>query len=388
MARRKSLRSLIKVLWRTPLLAVPFAILFGTLFASGLSGYWLAYRIALVYALLISLATWALHFTPVTRWESGGAADTVRITLAYTAAAFAGSYLATVLVGVWFFPPLIASVRFLILVGMFTLIFSAVFIGVSYAISFHRDAVSKARVDEEMKLARRVQESCLVYDIPPRPGFDIHAVNVSSREVSGDFYDWVSEGDGTFLLAIADVSGKGFAAALLSSMLQASLRTQAGSVPRVSEIMRNLNRLVHRNGGSSQFATLFLGRLDEKNGSLSFTNAGHNQPVLFRKGGGRELLSDGGLIVGITESPQYDEGLVRLEPGDRLVLYTDGITEAQNAAGDFFDEERLYQLVESIPPEVSARVAAEKILGGVNAFLEGQEAGDDMTLIVVRAVER
>jgi hypothetical protein len=385
-------RGLLDVFWTAPLLSVPFAGLFGTIFGRGAQGYFQAYRIALVFALCVSLAIWGMkHFPPFGRIVNSGemnAGTAVRISLMYTGAALLGSYAGSFLVNAFVMPGFMGTTRNLLLIGMFTLIFSAVFIGFSYAITYHKEAVEAARSEGELRLARRVQESFLLTEIPKRPGFDMHAINISSREVSGDFYDWVSEGEGRSLIAIADVSGKGFPAALLSSMLQAALRTQAGAIPRVPEIMGNLNRLVHRSGNFEQFATFFLARLDERSGILSFTNAGHNLPVLFRRDGSRELLSDGGLIVGMMEEPSYDEGTVRLEPGDRLVLYTDGITEAQNRQGAFFDEDRLYDLVESLPPELTSAEIAERILAGVRRFLDGQEAGDDMTLFVLRATVR
>src|SRR5207247_1772672 len=147
------------------------------------------------------------------------------------------------------------------------------------------------------------------------------------------------------LLAIADVAGKGVPAALLSSMLQASLRTQAHDGHAVSDMLRKINALVYRSTTVEQFATFFLARIEERSRRLSYSNAGHNIPVVFSRGGGRRMLERGGTVVGILESTVFDEETIELAPGDRVVFYTDGISEAASANGDMFGEERLYSAV-------------------------------------------
>src|SRR5204862_4570816 len=125
-----------------------------------------------------------------------------------------------------------------------------------------RDRLAVARFEEELNLARQIQRSSLLSVFPPLPGFEVHAVYRPSKHVGGDFYDVVETGDGAFLVAIADVSGKGVPAALLSSMLQAALRTQADSETSVAQILRNINRLLYRTTSLHQFATFFLARID------------------------------------------------------------------------------------------------------------------------------
>jgi sigma-B regulation protein RsbU (phosphoserine phosphatase) len=215
----------------------------------------------------------------------------------------------------------------------------------------------------------------------------VHAVNVSSKEVSGDFYDVVQGQGGSYLLAIADVAGKGVPAALLSSMLQASLRTQANSQESVAAILRNINTLVYRSTNVNQFATFFLARIDEATMRLTFSNAGHNFPVVFRRGGEQRMLERGGTVVGILEDAQFEEETLDLLPGDLAVLYTDGISEAANAEGELFGEERLYRLIVDLPRELNAREVTERILDGVREYLAGIEPGDDMTVMVLRVIE-
>ena len=210
---------------------------------------------------------------------------------------------------------------------------------------------------------------------------------MSSKEVSGDFYDVVPDGQGGWLLAIADVAGKGVPAALLTSMLQASLRTQAGVTRSVAAILANINRLVYRSTAENQFATFFLAHVDEANLRLSFSNAGHNWPIVFRDDGQREFLVKGGVVVGILEDASFEESSVALQPGDRLVFYTDGVSEAQAPSGELFGEERLYELIASLPRELSAHEVTDRIVARVNEFLGGAEAGDDITLMVLRVRE-
>jgi sigma-B regulation protein RsbU (phosphoserine phosphatase) len=205
--------------------------------------------------------------------------------------------------------------------------------------------------------------------------------------VGGDFYDVVPVGNGSYLIAIADVSGKGVPAALLSSMLQASLRTQAESVGSLPDILRNINALLYRSTEIQQFATFFLGRVDCGPSRLAFSNAGHNWPILMRANGEKMFLERGGTLLGIMEGVRFEEGHAPLNPGDRVVLYTDGISEATNATGEQFGEERLVNFVQSLPRDMSARRVAEQILEALREFLGPVEPQDDMTLLVLRALE-
>jgi sigma-B regulation protein RsbU (phosphoserine phosphatase) len=249
-----------------------------------------------------------------------------------------------------------------------------------------RDRVEVARLEEELRLARQIQRSFLVSEFPATSRFEVHALNIPSKEVGGDLYDLVPTGDGGLVLAIADVAGKGVPAALLSSMLQASLRTQATAAASVAEILRNINSLVYRGTAVHQFATFFIARV-APDGRMTFSNAGHNYPVLARRDGREILLERGGLLLGVMENAGYDEEAVHLEAGDRVVLYTDGITEAVDGHGQQFGEERLLAVIRGLPAELSAREAAEGILEALQAFLGGEEPRDDMTLMVMRVVD-
>jgi serine phosphatase RsbU (regulator of sigma subunit) len=250
-----------------------------------------------------------------------------------------------------------------------------------------RDRVAVARFEEELNLARQIQRNSLLSEFPVLPCCEVHALTLPSKHVGGDLYDVVEAGDGSWFVAIADVSGKGVPAALLSSMLQASLRTQAANVRSPAEILRNINHLMYRSTAVQQFATFFLARVDGERLELSFSNAGHNWPVLLRPGEERRFLERGGLILGFQERVEFEEERVSLLPGDVVVLYTDGISEAADASGELFGEERLYAVLSAMPRTLPAREVTERVLATLREFLDGTEAQDDITLLVLKVLE-
>jgi len=207
--------------------------------------------------------------------------------------------------------------------------------------------------------------------------------NIPSKQVGGDYYDYVELGD-EVLFVVGDVVGKGVPAALLMSMLQASLRTMATEGHSLSEMARRLNRLILRAEDSGKFATLFLGRFHLQTLKLQYSNAGHNPPVLVRPDGKMEWLSEGGLLLGAFEDPRPQEGTVQMGGGDRLILYTDGVTEAENPNHEFFGEERLEETLRNLDPTANAEQILESITNAVREFEAGEEASDDMTIVVLR----
>lgn len=249
------------------------------------------------------------------------------------------------------------------------------------------DRLRVARIEEELHLAHTIQQSFLRSDFPPLPRCQAHAVNLPSRQVGGDYYDVVPIEDGSFLVAIADVAGKGVPAALLSSMLQAAVRTQARSVPSVATILHNINELVYRSTAVHQFATFFLARVDSTGRWLTFCNAGHNWPMLVRENGEVVFLEKGGLLLGILEEIALEEDVVELRHGDRILFYTDGISEATNRDGELYGEERLAEFVKCLPHSLTARGITEHVLEEIERHLGPEEAQDDRTLVVLRVTE-
>jgi serine phosphatase RsbU (regulator of sigma subunit) len=390
--KKSALTELGYILWTMPLYAVPFAFFFGLLFARNARGYLESYVISLVFAYSIRLAIWTLEHAVLPRFPSvaneKGRAGLVREIAAYATASIGGAYGAALLLHFTLIPQMLGNVRSAVVMGAFTLLFVALFLGIAYAVEFHRQALERVRAEEELNMARRIQRSFLRTSFPAMPHLEVHALNISSREVSGDFYDVVPSGENAFLVAIADVSGKGVPAALQGSMLQASLRTQAHLFQSTTEMIGNTNRLLCDGATPGQFATLFLARIEEDTLRLTYSNAGHNFPIVFREDGQRMMLEKGGVVLGVLDGAQFDEGELTLRSGDRVVLYTDGISEAANGSAEMYGEDRLCALVESLPRDLNAQEIIQRIVQDVRGFLNGADAGDDMTLVVLRVVEK
>jgi sigma-B regulation protein RsbU (phosphoserine phosphatase) len=170
-------------------------------------------------------------------------------------------------------------------------------------------------------------------------------------------------------------------------MLQASLRTQAPLATAVSQIVANINRLVCDISPAGQFATLFLGHVDEATLRFSYVNAGHNPPVLLGADGTRRLLEDGGTVVGVSELMPYAEGAVTLTPGDRVVFYTDGLSEGMNSRREMYGDDRVGEFAAALPVQQNPREQIDAILADLTRFLDGVEPQDDITLMVLRVRE-
>ncbi|MFH0778284.1 MAG: SpoIIE family protein phosphatase, partial [Candidatus Eisenbacteria bacterium] len=206
----------------------------------------------------------------------------------------------------------------------------------------------KRRIEEELKIARQIQASFLPSECPLIEGFDICGVNIPFEEVGGDYYDFIRIVENQMGVAIADVSGKGIPASLIMASFRASLRAEIRNNYAIRTIFRKTNALLYESTETGRFVTAFYGVLDTKNKVLTFSNAGHNPPILLRSGGGMELLSEGGTILGILPDSAYEERPISLGSGDVLALYTDGVVE-------------LWGLVNSEAEEEAACVAASNV---------------------------
>jgi serine phosphatase RsbU (regulator of sigma subunit) len=386
--------SLFRLLWRTPIFALPFAIFFALLNKAFKPGdFVLIYELSFIFALCNGLASWSVGRF-LDRRRARTAADAVanpRLNLTaeiamFVGAAILGSTVAALTIHYTIFPSFLSDPHEIVVMVTFALLFCALFLGMSYATHFYGEALARARSEEELNLARRIQRSFLLSAFPQRSGIEVHALNVSSKQCSGDFYDVVPAGDGGVLLCIADVSGKGVPAALLSSMLQASLRTQAPLLQPVGAMIENVNGMLCQGVGNGQFATMFLARIDERSMKLQYVNAGHNAPILVRADGSRVLLEAGGPMVGSFENVAFDQAEIALTPGDRLVMYTDGVSEAMNASMEMYGDDRVGDLAASLPRDESAQQTIDSILGALRGFLAGEEPQDDMTLMVVKVL--
>jgi sigma-B regulation protein RsbU (phosphoserine phosphatase) len=249
------------------------------------------------------------------------------------------------------------------------------------------DVARRERQNRELEIAREVQEQLFPQSYPPLPGVDMAGFCRPARGVGGDYYDFLPLSGGRVGIAIGDISGKGIPAALLMAGLQASLRSQAiAAPPDLTTLMSNLNRLICESSPANRYATFFYGEYDPKTRRLAYVNAGHNAPMLFRRGAGPQealRLDQGGPVIGLLEVVAFQQGEVGLEPGDVLVGFTDGVSEAMNAADEEWGEERLADTVLACAG-LAARAAIVRIMDAADAFVAGAPQHDDMTLIVVR----
>ncbi len=245
----------------------------------------------------------------------------------------------------------------------------------------------KEKLESELRIARSIQQRLLPHDTPEFQGYEICGGSTSAREVGGDYFDYLMFGSGSLGLAIGDVSGKGITAALLMANLQASLRAFAREPSGIAAVMESLNVQLHRTTSPEMYATFFYGILDAASGVFSFANAGHNPPLLVRADGRIELLDAGGLPLGMMEGFPYEEAKAELFPGDTLVFYTDGVTEAENAEGEQLEDEAFREVVVS-NRHLGAKEMHERIHEAVREFTAGHDQSDDLTLIALKVLEK
>lgn len=250
------------------------------------------------------------------------------------------------------------------------------------------ERVERERVREEVRLAREVQARLLPARLPDVPGLDVAARWRPSRDVSGDTFEAVALDDGRLLVAVADVVGKGIGASLLMATLQAGLRLLrpdlGGPAPDLAAATARLDRLVAQSTEPHQFVTLAWGLVDPADGLFRFVVAGHPPPRLVRAGGAVEALRCGGPLLGVVPGARFEQGAVRLAPGDAVLLYTDGATEARDARGEELEEAGLDRaLLGADRGSAEALVAAA--VDAVDAWAaDGPAETDDLTLVAVR----
>lgn len=246
----------------------------------------------------------------------------------------------------------------------------------------HLSLVEKDRMQRELALGREIQKRLLPE--PPRgiAGTEIAARSVSCFEVGGDTYDFLELPSGHLGLAIADVSGKGVPAALVMSSLQAALRVAVPLDESPVRLAARLDKLVRDLAGGRKYVTFFFGVLDPLTGRLAYVNAGHNPPLHLGRGGTTPLASTG-VPIGLVPAPAWREAETVLEPGDTLVLYTDGLTEAASPDDEEFGDARFRELAAALAGRPTGEIV-EGLLAGVTAFEAGSPPSDDKTLVVLR----
>ncbi|MEK7751890.1 MAG: SpoIIE family protein phosphatase, partial [Acidobacteriota bacterium] len=254
-------------------------------------------------------------------------------------------------------------------------------------------AKEKERLQSELEIAREVQSQLYPKSAPILKGLSLQACCNPARMVSGDYYDYQAIGEHRLALAIGDVAGKGISAALLMATVESCVRTQirhclqeaAGNgrpLLSTSKLVAQLSQQLHAHTSPEKYATFYLGVFDDESGLLTYTNAGHLPPILVRRGT-PQLLEVNGMVVGAFPFSQWSESQLKLESGDLLVCYTDGVTEPENEFGEMFGEQRLMELLvkhsDADTQEIVARVSES-----VRQWTGSSDLQDDMTLLVAR----
>jgi sigma-B regulation protein RsbU (phosphoserine phosphatase) len=245
------------------------------------------------------------------------------------------------------------------------------------------EVADRLTLKHDLEIARDIQRAMLPQEMVTGGGLEAYGFTRPANTVGGDFYDVLLMPDGRLVIALGDVAGKGSPAALLMALTLAILRTLVDEGPPPGEIMRRLNVQVSRHAPGSRFVTLFLAAFDPATGELSYVNGGQNPPLLRRASGAYERLTEGGVALGMFELSTYGTGHTVLGAGDVLVLYSDGITEAENTAGAYFDESGLQAVIDRHWWQDAATLG-KGIVSGVEAHAADTRLNDDLTVLAVR----
>ena len=245
----------------------------------------------------------------------------------------------------------------------------------------YRETMEKARMEQEMRIAAEIQQALLPKAARAGSYFRAAAASLPCRSIGGDFYDYMEMMDGSLGFALGDVAGKGPPAALLSAMMQGIFAAQAATSDAPSKTITRVNLALYRRGIESRFVTLMYGVLDSA-GNMVYCNAGHNPPLIIGASGVRRL-ERGGPIVGLFENATYEEEQLTLAPGDWLIVFSDGISEAMNAAGDEFGEQRIIDCIQTNTALDPSRLL-DALFSDVRDFARGAAQSDDITAMVLR----
>lgn len=250
-----------------------------------------------------------------------------------------------------------------------------------------RETIEKQRLEEELAIAREIQQRLLPKAAPKLTGYEIAAINIPTHQVGGDYFDYFPIDSNRYLLTIADVSGKGIPAAIIMSNLQATLHALMTAEVPIEQIVARINNFVYANTTADKFITCFIAVLDAARNTLTYVNAGHNPPYFFNENGaangGFRLLDKGGLLLGMFPGARYEAETIALQNGDWVLMYTDGVSEAKNASDEDFSEHRIETVIRErlAAKDSSAAAMLDAITSAVRRFTAGEPQSDDITLL-------
>ena len=242
-------------------------------------------------------------------------------------------------------------------------------------------------LQNELSVANKMQQSILPTSFPTGSGFEIFGSMKPARDVGGDFFDVLSLEDGRIGLVVADVSDKGVPAALFMMSSRTLLKGSAIGLDSPGQVLSEVNQLLQEENDAAMFVTVFYATFDPATGELAYANGGHNTPLVVHADGSSTVIPPtGGIALGVVPSFTYEESSIFLQPGDRVVLYTDGVTEAENDQGDQFELERLCEIFTNGTP-LDARATNEAVFAAVEAFAGDAPQFDDVTCLTLRRSE-
>ncbi len=249
----------------------------------------------------------------------------------------------------------------------------------------YNERMAARKLDLELSIARRIQMTFLPSQDPQIDGFDISGINIPSAAVGGDYYDFIPIVDNQLGVAIGDVSGKGVPASLIMASFRASLKAEIRNNFAIRAILFKVNNLLFESMERDNYVTAIYCVLDSKNRVLTFSNAGHNPPILRRANGAVEYLKEGGLALGTFHDSAYEERPIYLNAGDILLYYTDGVTESKNCDDQEFGVDRLITALEE-SKALSAKEIIKYVIDSTRKFSNCQTEIDDLTMVVIKAL--
>jgi phosphoserine phosphatase RsbU/P len=253
------------------------------------------------------------------------------------------------------------------------------------------EVADRLSLKRDLEVAREIQQAMLPEGMWSGPGVEAFGLTRPANTVGGDFYDILPQQDGRVIVALGDVAGKASPAALLMALLLAMMRTLVDEGLGIAALVTRLNLQVRRHAPPSRFITLFVASYDPRTGDMQFVNAGQTPPLLRRQNGRIERLTTGGIALGMFEGSTYASGEARLDPGDSLVMYSDGITEAEDPTGEPFDEtglERTLALYPGAFPDATAASIGQAIFDAVERHRRDSRLADDLSVLVLSRLRK
>jgi serine phosphatase RsbU (regulator of sigma subunit) len=245
------------------------------------------------------------------------------------------------------------------------------------------EKMERERMERELELASEIQQRFQPSSPPVVEGYEFQGISFSCYEIGGDYYDFIERENGKVIIALGDVSGKGTSAALLMSSVHAAIHAQISAKSSLYDTVCSVNRYLTENTPNNRFITLFIGELDPLTGRMSYINGGHNPPIVARANGDLTLLDSGGMPLGLMAVADYEMGEFSMSPGDGIIVYSDGVSEATNLADEEFGMERLTDVVaKSIG--LSAAGIRDKVESALSSFTQSAPPNDDITLVIAK----